>query len=137
MTDQITRGLRDKPLEAAAGGRWAELREYLNRELSPVVSQARDIINRRFGRDVEVSADYAVEVRDETIFASTAGGSFTVTLPAAADWRRTIYVVIVDGAGCTLAPASGELLDGGSGSTVITANTVLRPDNTRPGFWRM
>lgn len=136
MSDQIDKGFRDKPLAFEWPSNLSDVKEFLNRELIPVVSQLRAIVNRRFGRDVEVSSDYEVQLRDETLFIN-ATTTLTITLPAAESWRRTLYLVLIDGSSYTLAPASGELLDGASGSTVISANTVLRPDNTRPGFWRM
>lgn len=130
MADQVEQALRDKPLRGE--GLAFEVREFLNRELLPLLREARAILNRRFGRDVVVTEEYTVQTRDETVFVDASGGSFTVTLPSVDGWRRTLYLVLTDGASYTLAPADGELLDGGAAATVSSSLT-LRPGTT--GFW--
>lgn len=132
MADQIEQGLRTKPLQAE--GLQGEVREFLNRELLPLLRDARAIVNRRFGRDVSISDHYFVQVRDETIFVDASGGAVNVILPSSVGWRRTLYIVLAAGSSMNLVAATGETLDGASGSTAFMASVTLRPQQGI-GFW--
>lgn len=133
MSDQIERALREKPLSVGLDNttlRVKELLEFLNREVLPVLREARAIINRRFGQVQSVDDDYSFTQRDEMVFCSVA--SKTMTLPDPALRRGVLYVVNTSGAGTVTVDAVTGNVDGASSVTVSTGAGFVSDDT---GWW--
>ena len=93
----------------------------LNREWTVVLKRMIELVNARMGVLTTVTDDYTVTVDDQYVVVN-ASAIVTVTLPAAAtsDMRITIKRLSASHA-VKYQPASGDTLDGGSGSKSLAS----------------
>jgi len=98
---------------------------FLNRELTPVVSEMRKRFNERHGATVVTAVDYTVVEPVETVITTA---TVTITLPATSTgWTRYVRV-IADNASTTIAVDSTDT-NNGPGAVAAGSSAVFVPDN--------
>lgn len=90
--------------------------------LIDLIDEIRTVLNREVGELVTVSADYSCLESDRVVVATDA---ITVTLPSSYRVARPITIYNSNGSAITVAPQTGETVEGGATDSIAPATTAV------------
>lgn len=136
MAVLIDANVRDRP----AGGKKdvESIGVVLDREVTPVLRQARKIINDRIGSLVKVTADYTVAPGIQVVLCDCTAGAITVTLPNPSRTTMRIGVKKIDSSGSAVTvSSSGATIDGAASATLSAANDSIEVVSDGEDYWQL
>lgn len=117
---KVQTSLRDKP--ADEGG----LLDYINRELSKVVREARRALNILGGDWVEVTEDHVVALGERIVYADATDGALTMTLPDALDASDYQFTVKKTDASANAVTVAADAIEGSTSVSLASQYDYVR-----------